>query len=169
MSHLITAAELAHEIEDVVVIDVRWTLTTADRARPPRPSAPPEPPHATLSARTEAPPTPGAGRHAHVDVKGRAFLCNRGHFGVPIHAGREYVLTLMLRRRQRIPYSVNFGFDLLDPAGNVALTGLDPNVTYAVSIAALNERGLVSSFSNEQFIGPGAAAVGPASDISSQP
>lgn len=29
MSHLISATELAHEIEDVVVIDVRWTLTTA--------------------------------------------------------------------------------------------------------------------------------------------
>ena len=27
MSHLITAAELAHEIEDVVVIDARWALT----------------------------------------------------------------------------------------------------------------------------------------------
>ncbi|HMT21121.1 MAG TPA: hypothetical protein PKE20_07750, partial [Promineifilum sp.] len=45
-------------------------------------------------------------------------------------------------------------------AGNVALTGLDPNVTYAVSIAALNERGLVSGFSSEQFIGPGASAIG---------
>jgi len=32
-------------------------------------------------------------------------------------------------------------------------------VTYAVSIAALNERGLVSGFSTEQFVGPGGAAV----------
>ena len=30
MTHLITAAELAHEIEDVVVLDVRWALTTAN-------------------------------------------------------------------------------------------------------------------------------------------
>jgi hypothetical protein len=44
-------------------------------------------------------------------------------------------------------------------AGNVALTGLDPSVTYAVSIAALNERGLVSGFSVEQFLGPDAAAM----------
>ncbi|WP_256792275.1 sulfurtransferase [Terrabacter sp. Ter38] len=30
MTHLITATELAHEIEDVVVLDVRWALTTAN-------------------------------------------------------------------------------------------------------------------------------------------
>ena len=34
MSHLISATELAHEIEDVVVIDVRWTLTTAGSEQP---------------------------------------------------------------------------------------------------------------------------------------
>jgi hypothetical protein len=43
-------------------------------------------------------------------------------------------------------------------AGNVALTGLDPNVTAAVSIAAINERGLGQRFSVEQFVGPDAAA-----------
>ncbi len=52
-------------------------------------------------------------------------------------------------------------------AGNVALTGLDPSVTYAVSIAALNERGLVSGFSTEQFIGPNAALISP-SNVSLQ-
>ncbi|CAN7335280.1 sulfurtransferase [Terrabacter sp. LjRoot27] len=30
MTHLITAGQLAHEIEDVVVLDVRWALTTAN-------------------------------------------------------------------------------------------------------------------------------------------
>lgn len=35
MTHLISAPELAHEIEDVVVIDVRWTLT-ADGSSPGR-------------------------------------------------------------------------------------------------------------------------------------
>ncbi|WP_374969730.1 sulfurtransferase [Terrabacter sp. BE26] len=30
MSHLLSAADLAHEIEDVVVLDVRWALTTAN-------------------------------------------------------------------------------------------------------------------------------------------
>lgn len=34
MNQLITAAELAHEIEDVVVIDVRWTLTTGGARNP---------------------------------------------------------------------------------------------------------------------------------------
>lgn len=43
-------------------------------------------------------------------------------------------------------------------AGNVALTGLDPNMTYGVSIAAINQRGLVSGFSVEQFIGPDAGS-----------
>ena len=32
MSHLISAAELAHEIEDVVVLDVRWALTAGRAA-----------------------------------------------------------------------------------------------------------------------------------------
>jgi thiosulfate/3-mercaptopyruvate sulfurtransferase len=36
VTHLISAAELAHEIEDVVVIDVRWTLTTGGAANPGR-------------------------------------------------------------------------------------------------------------------------------------
>ena len=30
MTHLISASDLAHEIEDVVVLDVRWALTTAN-------------------------------------------------------------------------------------------------------------------------------------------
>ncbi|AXG15368.1 sulfurtransferase [Intrasporangium calvum] len=34
MSHLVTARDLAHEIEDVVVIDVRWTLTTPGQEQP---------------------------------------------------------------------------------------------------------------------------------------
>lgn len=56
-------------------------------------------------------------------------------------------------------YYPTFRFVKANHAGNVALTGLDPSVTYAVSIAALNERGLISGFSNEQFIGPGASSV----------
>lgn len=36
MTHLISAADLAHEIEGVVVIDVRWTLTTGAAANPGR-------------------------------------------------------------------------------------------------------------------------------------
>ena len=55
-------------------------------------------------------------------------------------------------------YYPTFSFVRASNAGNVALTGLDPNVTYAVSIAAINERGLVSGFSVEQFVGPDAPA-----------
>lgn len=57
-------------------------------------------------------------------------------------------------------YYPTFRFVKAMNAGKVALTGLDPNVTYAVSIAALNERGLISGFSSEQFIGPDASAIG---------
>ncbi|WP_095042550.1 M20/M25/M40 family metallo-hydrolase [Candidatus Promineifilum breve] len=60
-------------------------------------------------------------------------------------------------------YYPTFRFVKASNAGNVALTGLDPSVTYAVSIAALNERGLVSGFSTEQFIGPNAALINPSS------
>ena len=61
-------------------------------------------------------------------------------------------------------YYPTFRFVKSANAGNVAITGLDPSVTYAVSIAALNERGLVSGFSVEQFIGPGAGSIGPVAD-----
>jgi hypothetical protein len=52
-------------------------------------------------------------------------------------------------------YYPPFRFVRASNAGNVALTGLDPNMTYAVSIAALNDRGLISGFSTEQIVGPG--------------
>ena len=55
-------------------------------------------------------------------------------------------------------YYPTFRFVKATNAGDVALTGLDPNMTYAVSIAALNDRGLVSGFSTEQFVGPNAAS-----------
>jgi hypothetical protein len=56
-------------------------------------------------------------------------------------------------------YYPPFRFVRAANAGNIALTGLDPNMTYAVSIAALNERGLVSGFSIEQIVGPGGASI----------
>lgn len=57
-------------------------------------------------------------------------------------------------------YYPTFRFVKANHAGNVALTGLDPSTTYAVSIAALNERGLISGFSVEQIVGPGSTTVG---------
>lgn len=62
-------------------------------------------------------------------------------------------------------YYPTFRFVKANHAGNVALTGLDPNETYAVSIAALNDRGLVSGFSIEQFVGPGASAINSGSTV----
>lgn len=66
-------------------------------------------------------------------------------------------------------YYPTFRFVKATHAGNVALTGLDPNVTYAVSIAALNERGLISSFSTEQIIGPGSASNGTTGTVAGDP
>jgi hypothetical protein len=56
-------------------------------------------------------------------------------------------------------YYPTFRFVRASNAGNVAITGLDPNVTYAVSIAALNERGQISAFSVEQIVGPAGSTV----------
>lgn len=58
------------------------------------------------------------------------------------------------------PYYPPFRFVKAHNAGNVAITGLDPSTTYAVSIAALNSSGLMSGFSPETFVGPDAALVG---------
>jgi hypothetical protein len=46
-------------------------------------------------------------------------------------------------------------------AGNVALTGMDPGVNYAVSVAALDENGRLSYFSPEMIVGPDALALNP--------
>jgi hypothetical protein len=50
------------------------------------------------------------------------------------------------------PFYPPFRFVQASKAGNVVLTGLDPNVTYAVSLAALSQSGMVSSFSAEAFV-----------------
>jgi hypothetical protein len=39
-------------------------------------------------------------------------------------------------------------------AGNVALTGLDPQISYAVSLAAIDSGGRISGFSPEIIAGP---------------
>lgn len=48
----------------------------------------------------------------------------------------------------------DFHYVNLNQAGNVALTSLDPNQQYAVSMAALNRNGRISPFSAEVQIGP---------------
>ena len=47
-----------------------------------------------------------------------------------------------------------FRFVRAENAGNVVLTGYDPNTTYAVSIAALNESGRLGLFTRELIVGP---------------
>lgn len=47
-----------------------------------------------------------------------------------------------------------FRFVVAEEAGNVAITGLDPDVTYLVSIASLTESGRMSLFSPEIIVGP---------------
>ncbi len=49
---------------------------------------------------------------------------------------------------------VPFRFVRANMAGNVVLTGYDPNTTYAVSISALNENGRLGMFSPEILVGP---------------
>ena len=41
-----------------------------------------------------------------------------------------------------------------EKAGNVVLTGYDPNTAYAVSVAALNENGRLGLFTRETIVGP---------------
>lgn len=66
-------------------------------------------------------------------------------------------------------YYPAFRFVKANHAGNVVLTGLDPNSTYAVSIAALNEQGLIGGFSTEQLVGPGVVSTGTVAGDESQP
>jgi len=97
-----------------------WTLTTVDReARDPgRPRpAPRESPNAVLTATSDAPANLATPRHACVEAAGSAWLTNRGHFGVPIRAGEEYVLSASVRQTRGEPLLVDFGFDVLDRDG----------------------------------------------------
>jgi hypothetical protein len=47
-----------------------------------------------------------------------------------------------------------FRYVSLSEAGNVALTDFDPQITYAVSLAAIDSGGRISAFSPEVFAGP---------------
>lgn len=72
----------------------------------------------------------------------------------PVDEGAEgYAISF---RPLGSPYYPAFRFVKANRAGNVALTGLDPDTTYAVSMAALDANGRVSHFTPEQLVGPGA-------------
>jgi alpha-L-arabinofuranosidase len=100
-----------------------WSVTTVDRrpAAPPAPVESTDPPRAKLAGATDAPPNAATPRHARVQVEGSAWLVNRGHFGVPIRAGDEYVFSAMMRQTDAQPFVAGFGFHVLDPDGKVVL------------------------------------------------
>ena len=52
-----------------------------------------------------------------------------------------------------------FRFVRSSQAGNVALTGLDPTITYAVSLTALDENGRLGDFTSEVIIEPAQSAA----------
>jgi hypothetical protein len=54
-----------------------------------------------------------------------------------------------------------FHFVKAEQAGNVALTGMDPEVNYSVSVSALDENGRLSYFSPEIIVGPDALVLSP--------
>ncbi len=49
-------------------------------------------------------------------------------------------------------YYPTFRFVRASKAGNVVLTGMDPSILYGVSVAAVSENGLVSTFSPETYV-----------------
>jgi hypothetical protein len=61
--------------------------------------------------------------------------------------------TIVFRPMSAESYPI-FRFVRAQEAGNVALTGFDPAQTYAVSMAALDEYGRVSDFSDEVIVEP---------------
>ncbi|MEW5989470.1 MAG: M28 family metallopeptidase, partial [Chloroflexota bacterium] len=99
---------------------------------------------ATLANLAGAPPPP--------PVPTVAPMANPGSFIVswspdPLAAG----YAISFRPVGSADYAPFYYVNALD-AGNVALTNLDPNVAYAVSLAALDTSGRISAFSSETII-----------------
>lgn len=93
-----------------------------------------------------APAMPPAPNMAPMDDPG-SFVLN----WTPDPTAAGYVISF--RPIDSIDY-VPFRFVGANEAGNVALTGFDPGVSYAVSLAALDGNGRVSLFSPEIIISP---------------
>lgn len=75
-----------------------WTVTAIDPAWEGWPRS-----KVALSASVAAPANPQSPRHAKIELEGKAALRNRGHFGLPIRDGEEYVLELTLREEPHVP------------------------------------------------------------------
>lgn len=66
-------------------------------------------------------------------------------------AAAGYVIAFRPTVQEKYPA---FRFVRAQEAGNIALTGFDPGLTYAVSMAALDGHGRVSAFTNEVIVEP---------------
>lgn len=93
-----------------------------------------------------APPPPPAPNVAPLESAGTYWLTWQPD---PLAAG----YAISFRPLGASEYSP-FRFVCSNQAGNVVLTGFDPSVTYAVSLAALDVNGRVSGFSAEVLVGP---------------
>ncbi|MCB9419416.1 MAG: M20/M25/M40 family metallo-hydrolase [Ardenticatenaceae bacterium] len=101
---------------------------------------------ATVANTIGAPAMPSPPNMAPMDDPG-SFILNWAPD--PMAAG--YVISF---RPIDSPDFVPFRFVGAHEAGNVALTGFDPGMSYAVSLAALDENGRISLFSPEVIITP---------------
>jgi hypothetical protein len=61
-----------------------------------------------------------------------------------------------------------FRFVRAESAGNVVLTGFDPNEIYAVSMAALDENGRLGLFSQEAIVGAPEEVVEPVATVEAE-
>jgi len=92
-----------------------------------------------------APPSPGSPTVAPMADPG-SFIINWPPD--PLAAG--YAIAFRpIERDEELPYRYVSGAE----AGNVAITGLEPNVTYGLSLAAIDGRGRMSTFSPEVIVG----------------
>ena len=101
---------------------------------------------ATIANAIGAPAMPTAPNIASMDDPG-SYVLN----WAPDPAAAGYVISF---RPVDSADFVPFRFVSANDAGNVALTGFDPNVAYGVSIAALDGNGRVSLFSPEVIVSP---------------
>lgn len=96
-----------------------WSVTTRNADGSDAPSL--VPPQARLSAAAQLPANPATPRHARIDVLAHAWLVNRGHFGVPIRSGEEYVFSAVVKQRKWSGLPDAFTFTVVDERGGVVL------------------------------------------------
>lgn len=100
----------------------------------------------TIANMIGAPPPPPAPAWAPMADPGGYILT-----WTPSELAAGYAISF---RQAGDPNYPPFRFVAANEAGNVAITGLDPNVSYLVSLASLSETGRMSLFSQEIIVGP---------------